>query len=373
MAVKRDYYEILGVQRDASQEDIKKAYRSLAKKYHPDVCKEPDANEKFAEIQVAYDCLSDPDKRANYDRFGTEDPTGGMGGSGFSGFNGSGFGGFEDIFSSFFGGGASSSRRKTGPSKGRDIEQDVSITFEEACNGVRKEIKFTRLDECTKCGGTGAFSKSDISTCSRCKGSGRVMTVQNTILGQIRQESECPDCRGTGQKITRACPDCNGQGRIRKVKTLAVNIPGGIDNDQTIRVSGEGEAGTRGGTSGDLFVHITVKPHEFFIRDGNNIILELPITFSQAALGASIDVMTISGPVKMTIKAGTQNGDKYRLAEKGINNKITKKIGNQIVVVKVVTPTNLTQKQKDLFKELSNTDETKGNSIFDKIKNFFRK
>lgn len=370
MATNKDYYEILGVQRDASQEDIKKAYRTLAKKYHPDVCKEPNANERFAEIQVAYDCLSDPDKRANYDRFGTEDVNQGFGGGqGFDGF--SGFGGFEDIFSSFFGGG--NSRTKNGPVRGRDIEQEVTLTFEEACYGVRKEIKFTRFDTCTKCGGTGAFSKNDINTCGRCSGRGRVFTVQNTILGQIRSESECPECRGSGHKIMRACPDCNGQGRRRVSKNIEVNIPGGIDNDQTIRVAGEGEAGTRGGSYGDLFVHVNVRKHEFFVRDGNNIIFELPITFSQAALGETIDVKTIHGSVKLTIKPGTQTGDKYRLNDKGIDNKITKKIGHQIVVIKVVTPTNLTAKQKELFRQLSETDETSGNSIFERIKKFFKK
>lgn len=369
MATKRDYYEVLGVPKDASQEDIKKAYRTLAKKYHPDICKEPNANERFAEIQVAYDCLSDPEKRSNYDRFGTEEPNQGFGGGqGFDGF--SGFGGFEDIFSSFFGGG---SRSKGGPARGRDIEQEVTLSFEEACYGVRKEVKFVRFDTCTKCGGTGAYSKNDISTCGRCSGRGRVITVQNTILGQMRSESECPECRGTGKKITKACPDCNGQGRRRVSKNIEVNIPAGIDNDQTIRVAGEGEAGTRGGAQGDLFVHVTVKDHEFFVRDGNNILLELPITFSQAALGDVIDVKTIHGPVKMTIKAGTQTGDKYRLADKGIDNKITKKVGHQIVVVKVVTPTNLTAKQKELFKELADTDETSGNKIFDRIKKFFKK
>ena len=369
MATKKDYYETLGVPKDASQEDIKKAYRNLAKKYHPDVSKEPNANEKFAEIQVAYDCLSDPEKRSNYDRFGTED-VGGFGGSG-SGFEGfSGFSGFEDIFSSFFGGGSS---RRGGPTKGRDIEQEVTISFEEACKGVRREIKFNRYDTCNSCAGTGAYSKEDVVSCSRCNGRGRVVTVQNTILGQMRSEADCPECRGTGRKIKRACPTCNGQGRTRVTKNIAVNIPGGIDNDQTIRVAGEGEAGTKGGSNGDLFVHVNVRDHEFFIRDGNNIILELPITFSQAALGAVIDVATISGTVKMTIKPGTQNGDKYRLAEKGVDNKITRKVGHQIVVIKVVTPTNLTSKQKELFKELANTDETAGNNIFERIKKFFKK
>lgn len=368
MATNKNYYDILGVPKDASQEDIKKAYRSLAKKYHPDICKEPNANERFAEIQVAYDCLSDPEKRSNYDRFGTEDINQGFGGAeGFSGFSG-----FEDIFSSFFGGGSSSSRRN-GPTRGRDIEQEVSITFEEACYGVKKEIKFVRFDSCTKCGGTGAFSRDDIVTCTRCNGRGRVMTVQNTILGQMRSETDCPECRGNGKKIKKACPDCNGQGRKRVTKNINVNIPGGIDNDQTIRVAGEGEAGTRGGTSGDLFVHVTVKDHEFFVRDGNNILLELPITFSQAALGDVIDVKTIHGTVKLTIKPGTQTGDRYRLTDKGIENKITKKIGHQIVVIRVVTPTNLTAKQKELFKELSKTDETSGSSVFDRIKKFFKK
>lgn len=368
MATNKNYYDILGVPKDASQDDIKKAYRSLAKKYHPDICKEPNANERFAEIQVAYDCLSDPEKRSNYDRFGAEDINQGFGGAeGFSGFSG-----FEDIFSSFFGGGSSSSRRN-GPARGRDIEQEVSITFEEACYGVKKEIKFVRFDSCTKCGGTGAFSRDDIVTCTRCNGRGRVMTVQNTILGQMRSETDCPECRGNGKKIKKACPDCNGQGRKRVTKNINVNIPGGIDNDQTIRVAGEGEAGTRGGTSGDLFVHVTVKDHEFFVRDGNNILLELPITFSQAALGDVIDVKTIHGTVKLTIKPGTQTGDRYRLTDKGIENKITKKLGHQIVVIRVVTPTNLTSKQKELFKELSKTDETSGSSVFDRIKKFFKK
>lgn len=371
MAAKKDYYETLGVSKDASQEDIKKAYRALAKKYHPDVNKEPDANEKFAAIQVAYDCLSDPEKRANYDQYGTEDPTQGFGGTGAEGF--SGFGGFEDIFSSFFGGGRRAESRNTGPQKGRDIEMDVTITFEEACNGVKKEVKFAKLDVCHRCGGSGAYSKDDIVTCQTCKGTGRVVTVTRTILGQMRSESTCPDCRGTGRKIRKACPDCNGQGRIRVNKNIIVNIPRGIDNGQTIRVAGEGEAGLRGGANGDVFVHITVKKHDFFTREGNNIIMELPITFSQAALGDKINVKTIYGEAELTIKPGTQNGDTYSLPNKGIDNQITKRVGQHIVKIKVVTPTNLTSKQKELFKELQETDETKGSSLFDKVKKFFKK
>ncbi len=373
MATNKDYYETLGVAKDASQEDIKKAYRNLAKKYHPDINKSPDANEKFAQIQVAYDCLSDPDKRANYDRFGTEDPTM-NGSSGFSGASGfSGFGGFEDIFSSFFGGGTRRESRNSGPTRGGDIEVDTTITFEEACNGIRKEIKFARYESCTKCGGSGAYSASDIVTCTRCNGSGRIVTVQNTILGRMQSETVCPECRGRGKKIKRVCPDCNGNGRNRINKTIAVNIPAGIDNDQTLRVPGEGEAGLRGGSSGDLFVHITVKKHEYFTRQGNDIIAELPITFSQAALGDKVKVKTIYGETELNIKPGTQNGDRYTLTNQGINNKITKKVGHHFVIIKVVTPTNLTSKQKELFKELSSTDETKGNSIFDKVKKFFHK
>lgn len=370
MAANKDYYETLGVSKDASQEDIKKAYRNLAKKYHPDVNKEPDANEKFAAIQVAYDCLSEPEKRANYDRYGTEDPTQGAGFNGGQGF--SGFGGFEDIFSSIFGGGARSQARSNGPARGRDIEQEVTISFEEAANGVRKEVKFARFDTCMKCGGTGAFSKNDIETCQRCKGSGRIVTITNTILGRMQSEQTCPECRGAGKKIKRVCPDCNGQGKVRVTKNIAVNIPAGIDNDQTLRVAGEGEAGVRGGSNGDLFVHITVRKHEIFERDGNNIILELPITFSQAALGDKLKVKTIYGEADLTIKPGTQNGERYTINGAGINNKITKRVGHQIVVIKVITPTSLTPKQKELFKELKDTDETKGNSFFDKIKKFFK-
>ena len=368
MAEKRDYYEVLGISRDASQDDIKKAYRALAKKYHPDVCKEPDANEKFAEIQVAYDCLSDPEKRSNYDRFGSEDP------QGFGGNYQGGFGGFEDIFSSIFNGAFGGQRSQSSSNgRGRDIEQNVTISFEEACHGVKKEVKFARFDTCTKCAGSGAYSQNDVKTCPTCNGRGRVIRVQQTMFGQFRNESICTDCNGRGKKITKSCPDCSGQGRIRVNKIISVNIPAGINNDQTIKVRGEGEAGQLGAASGDLFVNISVKAHDFFVREGDNIILELPITFSQAALGDNIEVQTIDGAVNMTLKPGTQNGEKYRLSGKGIHNKITGNNGHQIVVIKVVTPTKLTEEQKELFRKLGKTDETAGNTIFDKIKKFFKK
>lgn len=371
MATKRDYYEVLGINKSASADEIKQAYRTLAKKYHPDVSTDPNATEKFAEIQVAYDCLSDPDKRANYDRFGTEDPAN-FGGAGASGFGGAGGFGFEDIFSSIFGGGRSSGRSGTSSTRGRDLMTDATITFEEAAFGTKKQINVTRLETCAKCSGTGAYSKSDIETCSRCHGSGRVIVEQATILGRMRTETTCPDCNGKGKTIKKACPECNGNGRVRKSRVITVNILAGVNDDQTIRLSGEGEAGQNGGPKGDLLIHINVKPHEIFVRDGNDIHLELPITFSQAALGATIEVKTLTGMVNLKVPAGTQSNTRFKLANKGIDNKITNRVGHQFVTVKVVTPTNLTSKQKDIFKDLSATDETANNSLFDKIKKFFK-
>lgn len=369
MATKRDYYEVLGVDKNATPEEIKKAYRTLAKKYHPDVSTDPNATEKFAEVQTAYDCLSDPEKRSNYDRFGTEEPM--NGGFNSSDFSGSGFGGFEDIFSAFFGGG--NSRNESTSQRGKDIIVDVTLTFEEAAFGVKKPISINRLEECSHCHGTGAENPSDVVTCQRCQGRGRVVVEQSTILGRIRTEGVCPECNGRGKKIKKVCHECNGNGRIKKSKTISVNILAGINNEQTIRLSDEGEAGLNGGKKGDLLIRVTVKPHEIFVRDGNDILLELPITFSQAALGTNIEVKTLTGMVNMKIPAGTQTGTKFKLAGKGIDNKITGRTGNQIVTVRVVTPTNLTSKQKDLFQELSNTDETSNNSFFDKIKKFFGK
>ncbi len=373
MANERDYYEVLGVSKTASEDEIKKAYRSLAKKYHPDVSKEPNAEEKFKEVQKAYDCLSDPSKRENYDRYGTEDPMqGGFGGAGgFSGFGGSGFGGFEDIFSSFFGGGRARSNPNA-PQKGNDVRTRVELTFEEAAFGVKKTMTLNRYEECTTCGGTGAHSKDDITTCSRCRGTGRVVVEQQTILGRIQTESTCPECGGKGKKITKHCSSCNGAGRVKKTSKIDINIPAGIDNEQTLRLSGRGEAGLNGGPNGDLYINVIVKPHEVFERDGNDIYLELPITFSQAALGATIEVKTLHGKVALKIPSGTQTNTKFKLANKGIQNANTGRSGHQYVIVNVVTPTKLSNEQKELFTKLSKTDETANNSFFDRIKKFFK-
>lgn len=371
---KRDYYEVLGVSKSASDLEIKRAYRKLAKQYHPDVSKEENAEEKFKEVQEAYDVLSDADKRANYDRFGHA----GVDGHGFGqgGFGDFGFGGFSDvgdIFEQFFGGfGSTSSRRQTGPRKGEDIRIQMTISFEEACFGAEKDITLQREEECTRCAGSGAKSKSDISTCSRCNGRGVITTTQQTILGRVQTQHECPDCRGTGKIIKQRCTECGGLGKIRGTSTIKVKIPEGINDGQQIRLTGKGNAGVNGGAPGDLYIYFNVKPDEFFQREGNDIYCELPITFSQAALGAEIEIPTIHGKVILTIPAGTQSQTRFKLKNKGVKSIRTGRYGDQYVIVKVVTPKNLTQKQRALFEELSKI-ESDNDSLFDKIKNVFKR
>ena len=367
----RNYYEILGVDKNASQDDIKKAYRTLAKKYHPDISTEPDAEAKFKEVQKAYDCLSDEQKRANYDQFGSEDanPFGGASGFNQGGFGG--FGGFEDIFSSFFGGRGAQTTNST--KRGRDLKTSITLTFEEAAFGCKKQINISRFEECTKCAGTGAESKNDIHTCKRCNGSGSVVMEQNTLFGRIQTRTTCPDCQGKGKTIEHVCSVCHGSGKVKKDAKISVTIPAGIDNDQTLRIGGQGEVGVNGGATGDLFISIRVKDHEVFERDGNDIYLELPITFSQAALGSTIEVETLYGKVAMKVPSGTQSNTKFKLAGKGIQNATTGRSGNQYVIVNVVTPTKLTTEQKELFTKLSKTDEAAASSVFEKFKKFFKK
>lgn len=369
MANKRDYYEVLGISKNATEDDIKKAYRTLAKKYHPDVSQETNATEKFKEVQEAYDVLSDATKKENYDRFGHEDPMAGFsGGSGFSGF--SGFGGFEDIFSNIFGGGTRRSDPSS-PTRGKDLRMNMNLSFEESVFGAKKKATISRFEECTACGGSGAHSHQDIQTCSRCRGQGRIIVEQSTILGRIQTETTCPDCKGRGKKITKVCDVCNGAGRNKKTSTINIDVPAGIEDEQTIRYSGQGEAGLNGGPSGDLYININVQKHEIFERDGNDILLDLPITFSQAALGVTMEVKTIHGMVALKIPAGTQTGTKFKLTSKGVISKTTNRTGHQYVTVNVITPTRLTTEQKDLFNRLGKTDETVGNRLFDRIKKFF--
>lgn len=370
---KRDYYEVLGVSKTATQDEIKKAYRTLAKKYHPDVSKEENAAEKFKEVQEAYDVLSDPQKREQYNQFGHEGPMGGAGfGSGFSGFDFGGFGGgFEDIFSSVFGGGSRRSSSGSASMRGRDLKVALNLTFEEAVFGVEKEISVPRYETCPKCSGLGAESKSDIETCSKCHGTGRVTVKQMTILGAIQSETTCPNCGGKGKIIKNKCSNCGGEGRVKNQAKIKIKIPAGCDDGQGFRMSGNGDAGVNGGASGDLHINVNVKPHEFFTRDGLDIYINMPITFSQAALGASIVVPTVYGDVSLKVPAGTQSGTKFKLGSKGIKNERTGEIGNQFVITKVITPTKLSAEQKDLFTKLSNTDE-KSESAWEKIKKFFK-
>lgn len=363
---KRDYYEVLGVSKTANDDEIKKAYRTLAKKYHPDVSKEENAEEKFKEVQEAYDVLSDPQKREQYNQFGHEGPS--MGGFGQGGF--SGFGGFEDIFSSFFGGG-SRTTSKNGPVRGRNLKTSLNLSFEEACFGVEKEISINKYDTCKDCSGTGAMSKNDISTCGRCHGTGRVYVEQNSMFGRIRTETSCSECGGTGKKIKNKCTTCHGDGRVKAVSKIKVRIPSGIEDGQTLTVSGKGEAGYNGGLAGDLYIQVNVKDHELFERDGLNLYMELPITFSQAALGDNVDVPTLTNKVSLKIPAGTQTGTKFKIANKGITHGRSGQTGHLYVIVRVVTPTKLSNEQKDLFTKLGKTNE-RSESLFEKIKKFFK-
>jgi len=368
---KRDYYEVLGISKTASPDEIKKAYRTLAKKYHPDVCKEANAEEKFKEVQEAYDVLSDPQKREQYNQFGHAGPqmNGGFG-DGAQGFSG-GFGGFEDIFSSFFGGGARTQQKTNGPRRGRNLKVGIELTFEEAAFGVEKIITLTKYETCKDCSGTGALSKKDIKVCPHCHGTGKVYVEQNSLFGRIRTETVCPECNGTGKIIEHKCPTCHGEGRVKQTSKIKVRIPSGVENGKILTVSGRGEAGYNGGMAGDLFIQVTVKSHELFTRDGLDLYVELPITFSQAALGGEIEVPTLEKKCLMKIPSGTQTGTKFRISGKGIVNSRSGSVGDLYVTIKIVTPSKLNSEQKKIFKDLANTNE-KSDRVFSKIKKFFK-
>lgn len=371
---KRDYYEVLGLQKGASQDEIKKAYRTLAKKYHPDINKEPGAEEKFKEINEAYDTLSDEAKKARYDQYGFDDPTQGFGGgAGFNGagFGGAGFGGFEDIINSFFGGG----RRQSGnaPRQGNNVEKSMNITFDEAIYGCKKKIRVTVDEECIHCGGSGADSKNDVKTCPKCGGRGRVIMRQQTIFGVSNVETSCPDCGGRGKIITKKCTECNGKGRIKKTKDVEVNIPAGIETGMTLRMEGYGEAGFNGGPNGDLYITFNVSEHPNFKRDGLDIILTIPLSFTQAALGDTIEVPTIDGNVSLKIPAGTQPGTKLRMRGRGSKNpKGGSNRGDQIVICNVVVPTNLSSEEKRIITELGTCEKNEKKSPWEKFKGLFK-
>ena len=376
---KRDYYEVLGVEKNASDSEIKRAYRKLAMKYHPD--QNPgnkEAEEKFKEINEAYEVLSDADKKARYDQFGFAgvDPNfqGGnpfQGGSPFGGF--SGFGDLGDIFGDFFGsftGG--SSQRRNAPTKGQNITAAVEITFEEAAFGTEKEVNVSRIKTCDTCGGTGCKKGTSPETCTYCSGTGSVRSTRQTAFGTFTQTTACPHCNGTGQVIKEPCPTCKGKGKVRTNKKIQVKIPAGIDDGQSIRVRNEGNAGSNGGPNGDLLVGVRVLPHPIFTREGANVLCEMPISFSQAALGAEIEVPTLDGKVRYTVPEGTQTGTTFRLRGKGIPYVGYKTRGDQYVTVVVETPTKLSKEQKDLLRKFAESvdDEAqpKRKGFFDKLK-----
>lgn len=387
---KRDYYEVLGVAKDASDAEIKKAYRKAAMKYHPDKFsnasekEKKEAEEKFKEVNEAYQVISDKEKRAQYDRFGhAAFEQGGPGGFG-GGFGGDASG-FEDIFSSFFGGGAGGfggfsgfggSGRRSYVEPGADLRYQVEITLEEAAKGIEKTIKYKRNGKCGTCNGTGAEPGSAMKKCSKCNGSGRIKTVQRTILGNFESYAECDECHGKGEIPEKKCKTCYGTGIVKETVEQKIKIPAGIDDGQKLRISGMGEASETGGPNGDLYVVIRVKPHELFERRGEDIICEIPITFTTAALGGEVEIPTLNGKKNIKIPAGTQTGKLFKLRGEGIKSLRGSMTGDQLVQVVVETPTDLNEDQKELLRKfeesLKDKNYKKHKSLKDKIKAFFK-
>ncbi len=371
----KDYYAILGVNKGASDDEIKKAFRKLALKYHPD--RNPGnkaAEEKFKEVNEAYQVLSDHDKRAQYDQFGTTDFSGqgDFGGFDFGGFHDFG-GGFGDIFDTIFGGGnfgGFSDSAKNGPKKGADLQYTLNLTFEEAAFGATKEIEITRGEECRKCNGTGASPGTRPVTCDKCGGTGQIRISRKTGLGNFVTVTTCDKCGGTGTIIKTPCPDCHGTGRVRRRRKITIKVPAGVDTGNTIPLRNEGEPGTRGGEFGDLYVNINVLPHKIFKRDGFDVICEMPLSFPQAALGAEIDVPTIDGLIKYTVPEGTQNGTIFRLRGKGIPKLRGYGRGDEILRIIVEVPTRLDESQKKLLRQYA---EACGEDVNEQRKSFFNK
>ena len=369
---KRDYYEVLGVSKTATDAEIKSAFRKLAKKYHPDVSKEENAAEKFKEVQEAYAVLSDPEKRKKYDQFGhSAFQNNGGGAGGFQGFDGFDFGDMGDIFDDILGGfGFSSNSRRSanGPRKGNDVLYRMTISFDEAVHGCEKDINLDTVDNCPNCHGEGGFNSK---TCPECRGSGTISSEQRTMFGSFLTKTTCPECHGTGNIFEKKCPDCNGKGKIRKNKTITVTVPAGIDNGNRLRLTGKGEAGENGGRNGDLYLEFTVKDHDFYKRNEDDVYIDLPLTITEAVLGCIKEVPTIYGNVELTIPSGTQSLDKLRLRGKGIENANTKRKGDMYAVVKVIMPEKLTKEQKSLFESLANT-ELDNSTVIKKYKKFLK-
>ena len=384
MADKRGYYEVLGLQKGASDDEIKKAYRKLSKQYHPDINKEPDAEAKFKEISEAYEILSDSQKRAAYDQYGhagTDPNYGGGYGGGFGGFNsggfsGGGFGGFEDIFESFFGGGGGRAANPNAPRQGADLQYAVDLSFEEAIFGVEKTVQYNREETCHTCGGNGAKPGTSPETCHKCHGAGTINVERQTPLGRVMSRQTCDVCHGTGKEIKEPCTTCHGTGHEKKKHNVKVNVPAGVEDGQQMRLSGQGEAGTNGGPYGDLYVVFRVEESDIFDRDGSEIYYELPLNFVQAALGDEVNVPTVHGNVKLKIPAGTQTGTNFRLRGKGAPRLRGGGNGDQQVKVKLITPKNLNEEQKEALRAYAKasgheTTEQQPEGFFDKMKDAF--
>lgn len=375
----KDYYELLGVDRNASKDDIKKAFRKLARKYHPDVNKEPDAEDKFKELGKAYETLSDEQKRATYDRYGEEGLN--QAGYGPSQFD-FGFGGLDEIFSSLFGefggfgGGFSSRRDPNAPRKGSDLRLDIEIDFEEAFSGIEKEIEIEHLEGCTVCNGSGSEPGTSKSTCSTCGGRGQVQQVSRTPLGSFTQVGVCPDCHGAGQINTNPCKECKGEGRVNTTKNITIKIPKGVESGVKMRVSGGGDAGKNGGPQGDLYVIVFVKEHAVFKRDGASIYIEQPISVAQAVLGDEIIVPTIEDEAKLKLHNATQHDEVFKIKGQGmpyLNNPSQR--GDMFVKIDIVMPKDISSEEKKLYSQLLELEQKKGkkNPLFEKLKSRFAK
>lgn len=380
MADKRDYYDVLGVSKEASEAEIKKAYRKLSKKYHPDISEEVNAEEKFKEVTEAYETLSDSTKKSRYDQFGHAgtDPNfggGGFGGGGYSG--GFGGGGFEDIFDTFFGGGGGGRRRDpNAPTRGQDMQYTMDLEFEEAVFGKEETIKYKREETCGTCDGDGAKPGTKPTTCSNCHGSGVVTQAQQTPFGTFQTQATCSVCNGTGQEIKEKCPTCHGAGQTTETHSVTVKIPAGVEDGHQLRLEGQGNVGKNRGPYGDLYVVFRVKPSDQFMRDGSTIYYTLPINIIQATLGDEVDVPTVHGPVKMKIPAGTQPGTLFRLKGKGAPKLRRDEVGDQHVKVEVIIPKKLTNEQADILRDFAaksdlSVKEQTDESFLNKAKDFF--
>ena len=378
MANKRDYYEVLGIDKNATDEDIKRAYRKKAKECHPDLHpNDKEAEARFKELNEANEVLSDPDKRARYDQFGFDGPDmgGGAGGNPFGGMDFSGMGGMGDIFDQLFNGGmgGSAQARRNAPRQGNDVRYELRLTFEEAAKGCHKSVEFYRYENCATCGGSGAKPGTQPQTCSMCKGTGQIRQSG----GWMTTVRTCPACGGSGKVIKDKCSSCGGSGRVRMRRTLELDVAAGVDDNIVLSKRGQGEPGANGGPNGDLLIQITVKPHKLFRREGTNLRLEVPISFTQAALGAEIDVPTLDGSVKYTIPEGTQTDTEFRIRGKGIQQLGSNNKGDLIFKVRVETPRRLTEKQRELLRQFDGDDNGKQydqrKTFIDKVKELFDK